>query len=87
MEIKFLKDTKNEVEVQLQDLTLAEILRVYLNEEPEVVFVAWKREHMTEKPILKIKTKDKDVRMVVKSTIELITKDLDDVLSNFKAIK
>ena len=87
MEIKFLKNTKNEVEVQIQDLTLAEILRVYLNNEPEVTFVAWKREHMTEKPILKIKTKDKDVKVIVKSAIETITKDLDDVLGNFKAMK
>lgn len=87
MEIKFLKNTKNEVEVQIQDLTLAEILRVYLNNEPEVTFVAWKREHMTEKPILKIKTRDKDVKVIVKSAIETITKDLDDVLGNFKAMK
>lgn len=87
MEVKFLKNTKNEVEVQIQDLTLAEILRVYLNNEPEVTFVAWKREHMTEKPILKIKTKDKDVKAIVKSAIETITKDLDDVLGNFKSMK
>ena len=87
MEIKFLKSDKNEVEVQLEDLTLAEILRVYLNNDSDVTFVAWKREHMTEKPILKIKTKDKDVKTVVKAAVDSITADLDTILADFKALK
>ena len=87
MEVKFLKNDKNDVEVQLEDLNLAEILRIYLNNDSEVTFVAWKRQHMTEDPILKIKTKSKDVKSVVKSAIEAITSDLDSILGNFKGLK
>ena len=33
MEIKILKDEKNELDIELSSLTIAEILRVYLNKE------------------------------------------------------
>ena len=41
MELKFLKDEKNEIEVEISDVTLAEILRVYLNKDSEISFAAW----------------------------------------------
>ena len=45
MEIEFLKEEKDDIEVKLENVTLAEILRVYLNEDSSVTFAAWKREH------------------------------------------
>ncbi len=84
MEMKFLKKEKNEVEVQFDDLTIAEILRVYLNKDSEVSFVAWKRGHITENPILKIKTKSKNVSSVVEEAVSVILSDLDSVLDDFK---
>jgi DNA-directed RNA polymerase subunit L len=87
MEVKFLKDEKNEVEFELPDLTMAEILRVYLNEDSSVTFAAWKREHYTKNPVLKVKTKDKDAKAVIKAAIETISKELDSIASDFKSLK
>jgi DNA-directed RNA polymerase subunit L len=87
MEIKILKDSKNEIEIELESLTIAEILRVYLNKDSDVLFAAWKREHPTKKPILKVKTKSKNVKKLINDAITAIEKDLDNTLENFKKIK
>ncbi|MBL7059261.1 DNA-directed RNA polymerase subunit L, partial [Candidatus Pacearchaeota archaeon] len=50
MEIKVLKSSKEEIELEIENLTIAEILRVYLNKDSNVSFVAWKRKHPTENP-------------------------------------
>ena len=59
MEINVLKSSKDEIELELDSVTIAEILRVYLNKDSAVTFAAWKREHPTKKPSLIIKTKGK----------------------------
>ncbi|MDA3837165.1 MAG: hypothetical protein PF542_06100 [Nanoarchaeota archaeon] len=86
MELKFLKQEKHEVEVELPSLTLAESLRVYLNKESDVTFAAWKREHMTKLPVLRVKTKDKDVKTAVKAAVEAIEKDLNAMTTEFKSL-
>jgi len=45
MELEILKSSKDEIEVRLPNITLVEILRVYLNKDDSVSFAAWKREH------------------------------------------
>lgn len=87
MELKILKSEKDEMEIELGNLTIAEILRVYLNKDDDVSFVAWKRDHPTEKPILKIKTKGKSAKKAVNDAIASVTKDLDKILEDFKKIK
>lgn len=87
MELEILKSSKDEMEVKLPNLTLVEILRVYLNKDPAVVFAAWKREHPSEKPILKLKTKGKTVKKALDDAVDSITKDLDKIESEFKKIK
>jgi len=87
MELKFLKSEKNEAEIEFSNLTLIEIVRVYLNKQNDVTFAAWKREHNTVNPILKIKTKSKDVKSVLKEVISEIVKDLDSVAAEFKSLK
>jgi len=87
MEMKFLKEEKNLVEVEIDDLTIVEILRVYLNKDSSVEFAAWKREHYTKNPVLKVVTKGKDAKAVIKDAITSIFKDLDSVLAEFKAVK
>ena len=49
MELKVLKSSKEEIEVQLENLTLVELLRVYLNKDSGVSFAAWRRDHPSEK--------------------------------------
>ncbi|MEJ2267987.1 MAG: RpoL/Rpb11 RNA polymerase subunit family protein [Nanoarchaeota archaeon] len=87
MEINILKNDKNEIEAEIGNLTIAEILRVYLNKDSSVTFVAWKREHPTKKPILKIETKGKTAKKAINDAVAEITKDLDKFESDFKKLK
>ena len=84
MKIKFLKEEKNELEFELESLTLAEILRVYLNKDSAVTFVAWKKEHETMDPILKVKTSGKNAKIIVKNAVNSILKELDQLSEDFK---
>lgn len=85
MEIKILKDEKEELEVELENITLAEILRIYLNKDSDVEFVAWKREHPTRKPILNVR--GKNPKKAIKDGVAMITKDLDKVEKEFEKLK
>lgn len=85
--LKVLKSESNELEVELDNLTLAEILRVYLNKDSGVTFAAWKREHPTKNPILKVKTKGKTAKKAINDAVDSITKDLDKALADFKKMK
>lgn len=87
MEMKIIKDGKDEIELDFDDVTLPEILRVYLNKDPDVSFVAWKREHPTKNPVLLVKTKGKTVKKAVNDAVNAITKDLDKALADFKKVK
>jgi len=87
MEIKYLKDEKNEAEIEVDNLTIAEILRAYLAEDDSVSFVAWKREHPSKNPVLKITTKGKTVKKAVQEASAKIEKDGDKLVSSFKKAK
>jgi DNA-directed RNA polymerase subunit L len=87
MEFNILKNSKDEIELELGNLTIVEILRVYLNKDSSVTFAAWKRKHPTEKPILLVKTKGKTAKKAINDAISLISKDLDKIESNFKKLK
>jgi len=87
MNINILKESKDEIEVEIQSLTIAEILRVYLNKDSGVTFAAWKRVHPTSKPILLVKTKGKTVKKAINDAISGIEKELDKLDSDFKKAK
>ena len=87
MELKILRESKEEIEIEFDNVTIAEILRVYLNKDSKVKFVAWRREHPTENPRLLVKTKGKTAKRAVNSAVSAITKDLDKVLGDFKKMK
>jgi DNA-directed RNA polymerase subunit L len=87
MEMNILKDSKEELEVEIGSLTMVEILRVYLNKDSAVTFAAWKREHPTKKPILAVRTKGKTPKKALNDAIAAITKDLDNIESDFKKLK
>lgn len=87
MEINVLKNLKNEIEVELERLTIAEVLRVYLNKDSSVIFAAWKKKHPTEKPILLVKTKNKTAKKAISDAVSAINKDLDKVDNDFKKLK
>ena len=87
MELKILKDSKDEIEVELDNLTLAEILRVYLNKDSSVSFTAWKREHITKNPVLAVKTKGKTAKKAINDAVSAVIKDLDNLEADFKKLK
>ena len=87
MELNVLKNSKEEMEVQLPNLTLTELLRVYLNKDASVTFAAWKREHPSEKPVLAVRTKGKSAKKALSDAIDAVVKDLDNVEKDFKVMK
>ena len=87
MELRFLKNSKEEIEVELENLTLVELLRVYLNKDSSVSLAAWRRDHPSEKPILKIVTKGKTAKKALSDALNSATKDLDSLEEDFKKMK
>tara|TARA_Y100000296_G_scaffold52850_1_gene60459 strand:+ start:4364 stop:4627 length:264 start_codon:yes stop_codon:yes gene_type:complete len=87
MELNILKNLKDEIEVELENLTIAEILKVYLNKDSSVTFAAWKREHPTKNPVFLVKTKGKSPKKALSDAVNLITKDLDKFENDFKKLK
>lgn len=83
MNIEILKNEKHEVELKIDNLTVAEILRTYLYK-AGVEFAAWKREHPSKPLIFKITTKDAAVKKVVADAIEAIKKDCDKLAAVMK---
>lgn len=87
MELEIIKSDKNEIEARIDNLTLAELLRVYLNKDSGVTFAAWKRSHPSEKPILKITTKGKTAKKAIDDAVSAAVKDLDGIEKDFKKMK
>jgi len=87
MELKILRESKEEIEFEIDNLTIAEILRVYLNKDSSVTFAAWKRDHPTKNPVMLVKTKGKTVKKAVDDAVSSLTKDLEKVEKDFSKIK
>lgn len=87
MIVNYIKDEKNEALIEIDNVTLAEIVRVYLAKDDSVSFVAWKKEHPSKNPILIIKTSGKSSRKAVEDAISKIEKDLDKLEADFKKAK
>ena len=85
--MNIIRESKDEIEVEIQSLTIAEILRVYLNKDSAVTFAAWKRVHPTSNPILLVKTKGKTVKKAINDAISTVEKELDKLDSDFKKAK
>lgn len=87
MELKILLNSKDEMEVELESVTIAEILRVYLNKDSGVDFAAWRQKHPTERPILRVKTKGKTAKKAIDDAVKAVVKDLDKVQADFSKMK
>lgn len=81
MNIEVVTQEKNETVLHIDNLTVAEILRVYLNEQG-AEFAAWKREHPFKPLVFKIQTGN--VNKAVSDAVDAIKKDLDKIV---KAVK
>lgn len=87
MEIKYLLDEKNDAEIEIDNMTIVEVLRAYLAKDDAVSFTAWKRDHPTKKPVLKIRTKGKSARKALEDASALIEKEADKLVDSFKKSK
>ncbi len=87
MEIKILSNDKNTMEVEIAEITLAEVLRKYLNQDSNVDFAAWKREHHTKNPVLKVETKTGTPKKALQDAIKAAVKDLDKIEKDFSGMK
>ena len=84
MEIKILKDEKNELDIEISSLTIAEVLRVYLNKQ-DVKLAAWKKAHETSNPVLHIEADNP--RKLLKAAIKALEKEIDSTVDEFKKLK
>jgi len=84
MEVKILKDEKNVLDVEINSLTIAEVLRVYLNKEGAKL-AAWRREHPTKNPVLHIE--GDNPKKLLKKAIATLDKEIDNSLVEFGKMK
>ncbi len=82
MEIKVIKDEKNVLEIELSNLTIAEVLRVYLNKEGAKL-AAWKKEHQTKNPVLHVEADNP--KKLLKAAIKALEKKSTEQLTNSKS--
>ena len=88
MEVKVIKDEKNNLVLEIDNQTVAEILRVYLNEDDAVELAVWKREHPGKPVIFEIKTKGKTAKKALEDAASAVEKESGKYLEEFKkAIK
>lgn len=87
MEMDILRSSKDKIEMQVENLTIAELLRVYLNKDSSVSFAAWKRKHPSERAILNVKTKGKTAKKAIGDAVATITKDLNKIEKDFSGMK
>lgn len=84
MEINIIKKEKNYIEIELDNLTIAELLRDMLWQDKSTQLAAWKREHPSKNPHLILRTEGKEAKRVLLDTIERVQKLNSDMLSEFK---
>jgi DNA-directed RNA polymerase subunit L len=84
---KILKNEKNHVEVEIENPTIAELMRNFLWQDETVKFAAWRRDHPTKYPVLIVKTEGKTAKKAIEDCIERIDKLSDKVLDSFKSAK
>ena len=83
MNIEILKGEKNSVELRIDNLTVAEVLRAYLNKNG-IEFAAWRREHPSKPIVFKIEASGRTVKKAVSEAVEAIKKDCDKLLAAVK---
>jgi DNA-directed RNA polymerase subunit L len=84
MEAKIVKDEKENLIIEMDNQTVAELLRIYLNKEDSVEFAAWKREHPDKPVIFEIKTKGKSARKALEDAADAIEKESEKYVEEFK---
>ena len=87
MIVKVLKNEKDHLELELSNLTVAELVRTSLWDDPSIIVSAWRREHPTKNPILIVKTEGKSAKKALTDCLDRINKMNDKVMAEAKKIK
>lgn len=83
MNINVTKSEKNELELEIDNLTVAEVIRAYLYQEG-ADFAAWRREHPSKPIVMKIQSSEKTVKKAISDAVDALKKDCDKMLSEIK---
>jgi DNA-directed RNA polymerase subunit L len=89
MEVNILTNEKNTLELELgdTDVSLAQLLAEKLNEEKDVEFASYKKEHpLVGAPKLFVRTKKGDPAKLVLEKLEEIKKEVKDFRDQFREI-
>lgn len=82
--IKVVEKKKNQLKIEIDSVTIAELLRIFLWEDKSVEIAAWRREHPTKNPILVVQTKGKSPKKALLDCIAHIEKLNATLLEEFK---
>ncbi len=83
MNVEVLNSGKDFIDIKTDNLTVAEILRVYLNNEG-VKFATWRREHPDKPLTMRIEVSSGTVKKAIGDAISLINKDLNSIVKLLK---
>lgn len=84
MKVEVIKSDRGEFEVKIDDITVAEILRVYLNKVSGVDFAAWRQDHPSNPAFMKIIVSGKSAKKAVGEAVAAINKDTSAILKVLK---
>jgi len=84
---KVLKNEKNYLEVEIANLTLAEVTRNFLWDDSAVTMAVWRRAHPTDNPALIVKTSGKTAKKALTDALDRMSKLNAKVISELKKIK
>ena len=84
MIVNVLKNEKNHLEIELNNLTIAELVRNELWEDSAVTVAAWRKTHPTKNPILVIKTNGKSAQKVLVECLEKVGKNNKKMIDDAK---
>ncbi len=86
MKIQVIKDEKDVLIVELENPTMAELLRIYLNKDDAVSLAAWKRENPDKPVVFEIRTKGKTAKKALQEAAEAIEKSTSKLVEEFKKL-
>jgi len=78
MELEVIKNEKDDLELTTDNGTVAEVLRIYLNEDSNVKKAVWRRDHPSKPILMKVMTASgKTAKKAISDAVVVIGKDLD----------
>lgn len=81
MQVNVIEDSKQDLTIELDNVTIAELLRVYLDGEAD--FAAWRREHPSKPVIFKVSSEKGAAKSIV-SACGLIRKECEKIKNAVK---